>query len=538
MVEPNISSKKGLANDPRGGGAAVVLLSLAILAFTSTLHRELLARSLFLAGSAALLSTIWGTLLAVCLVRTAIVGRRVAMAMIIAAMLLPLYVHLASWEAMLGRLGWLSVATASPDRPWMSGMGAAIWIHAVALLPWATSIVLVRLAAIDPRLEEQALLEQPPSLVLLHVTLPRILGAAVMALVWGMVTTIGEMTVTNVYLVNTFTEHLYSRLALAAGLEEILPSLVPLLAGLLLVISSLFAVLLQLRLAEAWQTRQRRLLITSKMGRTIGSLVVLISLVLAMLLPTVNLLSQAGLVVETTSAGEPLRTWSPLAAARVVLESPWQFRREFLWSITLALQASTACAVVSLAIAWIASRSRAGWMLLSLVAAIGLGIPGPIVGMLLGILRGESSGLAARAMDETMLLPIIAQSLRIVPLQSLLLWQAMATIDRRKLDAAALDGYRPLSAMIRILISQRRLALLSAWLLGIAISWGELSCSLLVLPPGVDTITRRVFGLVHYGVDQQVAGISLLMLLAYTAVAAVLLLTTERDSGAIPQKQS
>ncbi len=502
--------------------ATIALLSLVVLSFSSPLHRELLTRSLVLAGSAGLLSTIWGTMLALCLARARFPGRSIAIVLVIAGMLLPLYVHLAAWDAMLGSLGWLSVATAAPDRPWMSGITAAIWIHSLALLPWSTLLVLVRLASIDPRLEEQALLEMSETGVLVRVTLPRVASAMAMSMVWGMVATVGEMTVTNVYLVNTFTEHLYSRLALAAGLEEILPSLAPLLAMLVLAVSSLFWVTSQLNLAEVQNARRPVLLITSGLAKSLAIVVVVVSLGAITLVPVTNLLSQAGLVVLRNASDEPMRTWSALAAARVVLETPSQFYREFQWSIALAVQAASAGWIVALLIAWIASRVKWGWILLALLCAIGLGMPGPVVGMMLSLVRGESRGSLAYLMDHSMLMPVIAQSFRIVPLVALLLWQTILSIDTRKIDAAMLDGYSSRGAVAWLLLSERRIALGSAWLLGVAISWGELSCSFLALPPSVDTITRRLFGLVHYGVDQQVAGISLVMLVAYIGVAALL----------------
>jgi ABC-type spermidine/putrescine transport system permease subunit II len=52
--------------------------------------------------------------------------------------------------------------------------------------------------------------------------------------------------------------------------------------------------------------------------------------------------------------------------------------------------------------------------------------------------------------------------------------------------------------------------------------WWRRAWSYLALPPGLDTLQRRVFGLVHSGVEEQVAAISLVMIAA-SAVLAVLI---------------
>jgi iron(III) transport system permease protein len=47
------------------------------------------------------------------------------------------------------------------------------------------------------------------------------------------------------------------------------------------------------------------------------------------------------------------------------------------------------------------------------------------------------------------------------------------------------------------------------------VSFGELSATILVLPPGINTLANQIFGLIHYGVDDQVAGIALAVLAAF-----------------------
>ena len=57
--------------------------------------------------------------------------------------------------------------------------------------------------------------------------------------------------------------------------------------------------------------------------------------------------------------------------------------------------------------------------------------------------------------------------------------------------------------------------------MALVLAMGELSASLLVLPPGVTTISVRIFQLLHYGVDDRVAALALSVFAAMTALAGL-----------------
>ena len=63
-------------------------------------------------------------------------------------------------------------------------------------------------------------------------------------------------------------------------------------------------------------------------------------------------------------------------------------------------------------------------------------------------------------------------------------------------------------------------AVIAAGVIAFAIGLGDLAWSILVLH--TDTVQRRVFGLIHYGVEEQVAAISLVTLVFFFMLAALL----------------
>jgi ABC-type spermidine/putrescine transport system permease subunit II len=48
------------------------------------------------------------------------------------------------------------------------------------------------------------------------------------------------------------------------------------------------------------------------------------------------------------------------------------------------------------------------------------------------------------------------------------------------------------------------------------------------VPPGVTTLSIRIFGLLHYGVEDQVAGICLAMVLIFAVLAAAIFYLAQR----------
>jgi iron(III) transport system permease protein len=165
----------------------------------------------------------------------------------------------------------------------------------------------------------------------------------------------------------------------------------------------------------------------------------------------------------------------------------------------------------------------ARWGLLAFLLAI----PGPLVGIALIRLlnRPPASPLAGLAwLYDTNFAPWLAQLLRALPLVTLVLWPALASVPQSMLDAAQTEGASWWRQLLQIALPQRLPALAVAWLVGLAVALGELAATVLVVPPGPTTISVRIFSLIHYGVDDRVAAICLVLcgaLATLVAIAAV-----------------
>ena len=122
---------------------------------------SLLRNTALLVVAVELLALPLGALLAIALVKTDVPGRRAAWMLVVAMLFVPLYMFTGAWDAGFGIQGWHTLAT-NPHlavEPWLSGWRGAIWVHAMAAVPWVAVIVAAGLRTVEADLEEDAFLE-------------------------------------------------------------------------------------------------------------------------------------------------------------------------------------------------------------------------------------------------------------------------------------------------------------------------------------------------------------------------------------------
>jgi ABC-type spermidine/putrescine transport system permease subunit II len=236
-------------------------------------------------------------------------------------------------------------------------------------------------------------------------------------------------------------------------------------------------------------------------------------------IPLANMFYKAGLTIHIES-GHPQFHWSAEKVFSTLSKGVATFRNEF--AATGMLAANTAGASVFLGAIlgwWLRLAPRWRWAV-GLVLAGLLAAPAPIVGVLVIRLMNQPAipGLTT-LYDNTLTAPVLAIMARTLPLATLICWQAFAAIPQPRLDLARIEGAGPWMLLARIAVPNCWLAILASVLACAAVAAGDLSCSILTLPPGVDTVAFRMFGFIHVGSDEQVCAIGLLSAAMFTLVA-------------------
>jgi iron(III) transport system permease protein len=379
-------------------------------------------------------------------------------------------------------------------------------VHAIAALPWVILVAGVGLCAVEPELEESALLEFGGWRVLTRVTMRRAIGAIAAAALAVAVLTAGDMTVTDLLQVRTYAEEAYVQFILGRGLADAavvtLPPMV-ILGVMIVLVGRSLSRLDPARLASAF-SRAR----TWRLGgwRVPGGvlLVALVGNVVAF--PLYSLIWRAGRVGGRASLGRP-PTWSLKGLIATLWYAGGEIARPLSTSLFWAALAATLTAALAYGLAWAGRRSRAWRWIMLATMVVALATPGPVAGRAL-ILAYHNWP----ALYDSPAMVVMAQALRALPYVLLVIWPFVRSFPQDYLDAAALDGRGPWGQVLHVALPLSLRAILAAWLVALALALGELPATDQVCPPGLPPMSVFLWGLLHTGVDSRLSGVALVML--------------------------
>jgi iron(III) transport system permease protein len=538
--------------------AALVIL-FAVLWWADPRVGRLWLNTAALACGACAIALPFGTAMAVLCFKTDVPGRRAAALLLVGMLFVPLYLVTGAWDAGFGIQGWHTLST-NPHlqhEPWLAGWRAAVWVHGLAAVPWVVLIVGAGLHSVEAEIEEDATTCAAPIAVLWHVSIRRAAPAIGVAALWIATIVMTEISVTDFFQIRTFAEEVYTQAALGSfgyvfgstpiGPADPLPA-IGFWSGMLISVGVAVLVIRGFtKLFADWSDASNRppWIWRLRSGRWPAAILLALGILLFAGVPLANLAYKAGIFVTATDTGR-VRSWSAGRLFTQVAAAPGGFRGEVWLSTWLGAGAATASLACAMPLAWSLRsyslslrqwfapglRSVAGtpWVRL-LAIALCLTVPGPLLG--LGVIhllnRPPGSPFAAlAALYDSNFAPWLVQTVRTLPIATLILWPALASVPQVMLDTAATDGTGWWGQLFRIAVPQRWPAIAAAWLIAFAVAIGELAATILVMPPqrGATALSIQVFQLLHYGVDDRVAAICLVMVFVVamiTGIAATLM---------------
>jgi iron(III) transport system permease protein len=462
---------------------------------------------------------------------------------VLLSLFVPLPLFTAAWQAALGTTGWLPTMLwneLSPENPevapdgvfWNplgSGFGPAIWLQAMAGLPWVILIVGQALVWVERELEEDMLTVVGPWRVLWSVTLPRCRVAIGAAGLWIGLQATTEITITDMMQVRTIAEEVYGQFvvgdedALAHAVTTSLPA-------------TLLACVLVLWIVQRWDEALPPLETLSpphclvQLGRFRWLLfaIVLSFVTLLAVIPVVSLVWKAGL------AGSPT-VWSPKVTMHHLLTVVPAHGLMIAESIGLAALAGIVTAAIGVLTCWLARESRWFRVLGLGLMAISWAISGPIIGigvnkMIAKILDvTDPEWLAVALYHGPSPLPALwVQVIRFLPCAIALLWPVVRLVPADILDAARVDGAGPGNEFRHVVLPLTVRSCAWAALAVAILALGEVSAGKIVKTPGSQTFAQEVFSQMHYGVSPDLAAMCLLLLGIIIAAGAIVLAASRR----------
>lgn len=207
-------------------------------------------------------------------------------------------------------------------------------------------------------------------------------------------------------------------------------------------------------------------------------------------------------------------------------------RQEILTTFTISTLAVLFSIPVSLGASWYGEKSQKMQKMLWLIMIFPLAVPAPLAGI--GLVAIFNKPLIFD-IYQTVLMPVFASMCRFMPITSIILLSHMLRFDRSLIEAAQILENKSYLIWWKIKLPLMLPGIMVSSALVFIFSAGELGATLIVTPPGMSTLTIRIYNYLHYGASDTVSGlcsiILLLCLLPGIIITAIIIKRSRQRDG-------
>jgi iron(III) transport system permease protein len=399
----------------------------------------------------------------------------------------PPYVHAMAWIRFTQ--AWDDALRSSGLAPvFLTGWPGAFWIQLMAYLPASLAFAHVGFAMCDRVQVDAARMFATDWRVFRDVERPQLLPAAAIGAALVFILSVTDYSVPSIMQREVYALEAFVEYSVAADSTASFVVALPLLAVSALVAALAVERVGRLAVNISFAGRGERAYPSTLPTALRAFRILAIAVCVAQFaVPTVTLVAGAG------SPSSLLAAWG-------------RSSREIVTSLAVAGSAASLSILLALLVApRLTSLTRLA------VVVIPLAIPGSIVGV--GLLKMWTTP-GMNAVYGTLALPVLAMIARYSSLAILVMNVQSKRIDPLLIDAARLfrgDGLA-VWLMVRLPLSLPGALVGFFCVFGLALS--ELNASILVAPPGQQTLSTKIFSLLHYGASGDVTALCLLTMAA------------------------
>ncbi len=453
--------------------------------FFFTFKPELFFNSLGMTLGATVLSVMLGFFVAMGIFAAFPQYSRQLVMVLLSFMLIPTFVHVQSWifflDASINLCNSLLGTQAN-----FNGVSAVVLTMAVSGLPITAGLTLFFLLAIPKEIGDLVRLDGPGPKSFMTIYLPYLLPGMGASALLVFLLNINDYSISSVFGVNSYALELFAQFSAGMDVYGVFYNGLPLIAIAVTVLVGFgFYVSkkdFSLAMSHGDNPFQgcRFITVLGLSGLLIAGLYVLV--------PVTNLVYQSLQCPDIFG---------------VLSDSVREIRYGLLVSALVAVVAF----IPGFVLAWFFYGSKAGhwWLCLSALPFI---IPGPVLG--LALIAMWNTPLLGKLYGSP-LMPVVALVTRFTFIEALILAVAITTLNQTLLENIKVHWPGPLqylTCMIHLLGKKS----LGAMLIVFALALGEFGVSLLVMPPGYQTLTIKIYNYLHYGASEVVAVLCLFML--------------------------
>ncbi len=481
--------------------------------FGDTRILALLGKSLGIAAGATLLAMLMGLPVATCLSRVRIPGQKIMMGCCLVPLFIPPHIQALAWTYLLGDNGHIQFfvngvfGISLPAVNLYSPAGAAILLS-FAYSPLSIIVISTGLSQIDRRAEESALLHARPLRVWCKIILPLLSPYLITAVIFVFLLAFFNYGVPSMLRVMTFPVEILTRFSAfydEAGAAALAMPVILIAVALLV----LHKKMLGDKEVVAIQGESRNYRNPAPRFNPAALLVLCGYFFTVVLLPFIALLNQAGSLQSFAAA------WRTSSG-------------EIFISLMLAATAATLCVILAYLLSRALESHMPGGRLVDLLTLAPLAFPGPLLAIGLIHLWNTPATQFIYANSAILVLAYIA---RFIPFAVRLILANLHQVNPGLREAACLYQANGLHRLfvIDLLLVKRGMTI--SWIVVFLFAMGELAATLLLIPPGLGTLSLKIYTLMHYGSGPLVAALSVILILASLTVSLLVLLVMNRNGN-------
>ena len=455
----------------------------------------LLWHSVVLSFLTTLLSTAVGLPLGIFLGKTDIPFRRSLIVLFTIPLLIPPYVMAISWFHLLGREGLVSrllgVGTGAVTSRLLFGLGGCVLVLSSVFMPVVMLLTIAFLRSISPRWEEAGRSVTGWFGVIKGITVPLILPGVLLSSLLVFLLALGEFGVPHYLRYNVFPVETFSHFSAFYDFRTATAAAVPLAAVTLLalIVERLFLRKKTYRVQLASQGSE---MLTVELGRFRAGCAGLVGLLclIIVVLPLSVLLTKS----------------MTLDAYRQALERAGD---SLARSLLYAAMGASLLSLVGFFCGYIIhNKALPLWLSIDSMTVFFFALPSTVIGIGLVLLWNRPATNFVYATPVIILTGYVAQYCALTSRTTV---SALAQIPASMEEAAQVVGAGWIRRLFLIVAPLAKDGLLAGWLIAYIFCLRDTGISMLVYPPGHDTLPVRTFTLMANGPSDLIAALCIIM---------------------------
>ncbi|QTA79394.1 ABC transporter transmembrane domain-containing protein, MetI-like [Desulfonema limicola] len=447
-------------------------------------HISLAVNSIRLAAGTTFASLIIGLSVSMLLAKTDIRGSKVLLPLFILPILIPPHIHAIVWNQVSS-----SVNKIIPFD--IHNLGGAVFVLTLAYYPFIVLLTISGLNSIDKSTEESSLLIHGKWKTLYRITSPLVFPHIFSGAVFVFIFSIIDFGVPDILRVNVWPIEIFIQFSAFYNEKAAIILSLPMAA-----ITGMLVIL------QKFCMKNRTYIqvsggIAKNIRYPLGKWHIPLFLFCVILILFSSIIP---IFILGINAGHPSNYFRALSSS--ASQIGFTFLISIISSFFIVLTGFSISYIIERSKGILAHVMESGTFILLAVPAITMGIS------LIKIWNRPTADI----IYSSFLIIILGHTARFLPFAVLPLCSSIKQLNPGMEEAASIAGSRWLKIMYRIVLPLSAPALLVSFFVVFILSFGEMGATLLLIPPGMETISIKIYNLMHYGAHELVNALSLILI--------------------------